>query len=262
VPAAIEPYAATLGARATEEPIGGDPAFSLQLNAINFGSGWFPTLHKPPGLSGYRTVEAGLRAHGPWAADELPGLTAAAVADVLGQDPDHELMQLFAAALRELGEHVIAWHGSSFARLATAHDDAAGLAEELATLPMWRDVSTYDGDEVPFFKRAQIAAAALHTRGRDRLTIFADNLVPHVLRIDGVLEFDAELVGRIDAEELIEHGSPEEVEIRACALHAVELLVAAHGATTAADADWVLWERGAEPRYKAHPRHRARTTAY
>ena len=46
-------------------------AFSLQLNAINFGSGWFPTLRKPPGLSGFRTVEAGLRKRGPWTAQEL-----------------------------------------------------------------------------------------------------------------------------------------------------------------------------------------------
>jgi hypothetical protein len=58
------------------------------------------------------------------------------------------------------------------------------------------------------------------------------------------------------------HGSPEEVEIRACALHATELLVAAHGATTAAAADNWLWNRGAGERYKAAPRHRSRTTAY
>jgi hypothetical protein len=83
-----------------------------------------------------------------------------------------------------------------------------------------------------------------------------------VLRIDGVLEFDAALVQRIDAGALIEHDSPEEVEIRACAVHAVELLVQAHGATTATAVDNVLWHRGGGPRYKAHPRHRARTTAY
>jgi hypothetical protein len=171
-------------------------------------------------------------------------------------------MALFADALRELGRHVLERHDGSFEALASAHGDAVALAEELAQLLMWRDVSAYDGFEVPFFKRAQIAAAALVQPGRERLTIFADNLVPHVLRIDGVLEFDSDLVARIDAEELLEHGSPEEVEIRACAVHAVELLVAAHGSTTAADADWVLWERGAQPRYKAHPRHRARTTAY
>ena len=112
------------------------------------------------------------------------------------------------------------------------------------------------------YKRAQIAAADLRRPGVERLTIFADNLVPHVLRVDGVLAFDPELVARIDREELIEHNSREEVEIRACAVHAVELMVAAHGRTLAAAADHVLWERGAQARYKARPRHRARTTAY
>ena len=66
-----------------------------------------------------------------------------------------------------------------------------------------------------------------------------------MLRLDGVLTFDAALVRRIDAGTLIEHDSPEEVEIRACALHAVELLVAAHGATTATAVDHALWNRGA-----------------
>ncbi len=134
--------------------------------------------------------------------------------------------------------------------------------------PTWYDISPYDGEAIPFFKRAQIAAADLALSGLtdpgglDQLTLFADNLVPHVLRIDGVLAFDDELVARIDAGTLIEHDSPEEVEIRAVALHAVELLVAAHGATTATAVDNVLWHRGAGSVYKAHPRHRARTTAY
>src|SRR3982074_2264851 len=34
-------------------------AFWLTLDAINFGSGWFPTLRKRPGRSGYFTVAAG-----------------------------------------------------------------------------------------------------------------------------------------------------------------------------------------------------------
>ena len=142
------------------------------------------------------------------------------------------------------------------------------LAEHLAGLPTWLDISPYDGAPVPFFKRAQLAAADLHLQGIApaadvaALTLFADNLVPHVLRIDGVLELDPELVARIDRGELIAHDSAEEVEIRACALHAVELLVAAHEATTATAVDNALWRRGGEPRYKAHPRHRARTTAY
>ena len=122
---------------------------------------------------------------------------------------------------------------------------------------------------MPLFKRAQIAAADLANSGitsragLERLTLFADNLVPHVLRLDGVLAFDDDLTAKIDAGTRLEHDSQEEVEIRAVALHAVELLVAAHPhRTTASALDWVLWTRGAAPRYKARPRHRARTTAY
>jgi hypothetical protein len=245
-------------------------AFGLQLNAVNFGSGWFPTLRKPEGLSGFRTVEAGLKARGAWTAQALTQVDAAeAAATFGGQDPEHPLMALFAPALRELGEHVLADHGGSFVALARCGDGSAvALAERLATLPTWFDISPYDGAQVPFFKRAQLAAADLHLQGiapaRDigALTLFADNLVPHVLRLDGVLAFDDDLVARIDAGELIEHDAPEEVEIRACAVHAVELLVAAHGATTATAVDNALWHRGGAPRYKARPRHRARTTAY
>ena len=48
-------------------------------------------------------------------------------------------------------------------------------------------------DDPGFFKRAQIAANDLVLAGVaefadiDRLTVFADNLLPHVLRLDGVL---------------------------------------------------------------------------
>jgi hypothetical protein len=277
VDAAIPAYARTLPAESPPAPDlapgASDEeraAFGLQLNAVNFGSGWFPTLRKPAGLSGFRTVEAGLKARGPWSAEALTRIDAAeAAATFGGQEPGHELMALFARALNELGEHVLDRHGGSFAALARCGEgSAAAFAERLATLPTWHDVSPYEGVPVPFFKRAQLAAADLHLQGiapaRDvaALTLFADNLVPHVLRIDGVLELDDRLVARIDRGEQIEHDSPEEVEIRACAVHAVELLVAAHEGTTATAVDNALWHRGGEPRYKAHPRHRARTTAY
>jgi putative queuosine salvage protein len=266
----IEPYARTLGGESPPAPdLEGASdeeraAFSLELNAINFGSGWFPTLRKRPGVSGFRTVEAGLRARGPWTAEELRGLTREAVAETLGQDPGHELMGHFARHLNELGERI----GGSFAAFARSAGTVEELAAALAQWPTWHDVSPYRGDTVPFFKRAQIAAAdlalsGLATRdGLERLTLFADNLVPHVLRLDGVLEFEPNLVARIDAERLIEHDSPEEVEIRATALHAVDLLVRAHGATTATAVDYILWHRGAGARYKARPRHRARCAAY
>jgi hypothetical protein len=266
---AIPAYAASLtlsGPAGAAPEVPNAAAFWLTLNAINFGSGWFPTLQKRAGLSGYGTIEAGIRerfeGRGPWSPAELSGIQAAEIASVLGQDPRHELIALFAASLRDLGIRI-----SDFDAAARA-DSAVALATRLGGWACFADVSSYDGEPVPFYKRAQIAVADL-ARARvidppdvDRLTMFADNLVPHVLRLDGILAFEPELVARIDRGELIEHGSPEEVEIRACSVHAVELLVAARGDTCPALVDQLLWNRGAGPRYKSAPRHRSRTTAY
>jgi hypothetical protein len=178
-------------------------------------------------------------------------------------------MALFARSLNDLGRRVISEGGGRFASVVdAAGGSAVALALRLGGWKCFDDVSWYGGLRVPFLKRAQIAAADLARAGVasfddiDQLTMFADNLVPHVLRLDGVLWFDPSLVARIEREELIEHGSPEEVEIRACALHAVELIVAARPGSCAAQVDQLLWERGGQPRYKAVARHRSRCTAY
>ncbi len=248
-------------------------AFWLTLDAINFGSGWFPTLRKRPGRSGYFTVASGIRerfaAAGPWPPEALTKISASEIAATLGQDPDHELMELFARSLRDLGAHVTEQHHGRFAAVADhAGGSAVALAGYLGQWDSFADTSNYDELLVPFLKRAQIAAADLARAGvaafgdLDGLTAFADNLVPHVLRLDGILRFDPELIGRIERQALIEHGSAEEVEIRACAVHAVELLVAQRADSCAADIDQLLWCRGQGPRYKAAPRHRSRCTAY
>jgi hypothetical protein len=248
-------------------------AFWLTLDAINFGSGWFPTLRKRDGRSGYFTIAAGLRdrfrARGPYPADELATIDAAAIATTLGQDPDHELMTLFARSLNDLGRNLATDHDGRFAAVIDAAESSAvALVDELRGWQCFADSSRYDDLDVPFLKRAQIAAADLARAGvaafrdLDCLTMFADNLVPHVLRIDGLLRYDAGLLNRIERGELIEHGSPEEVEIRACALHAVGLVAAERAGAREADIDSVLWHRGQEPRYKDSPRHRSRCTAY
>jgi putative queuosine salvage protein len=278
---AIAAYASALpladGPQGDEQPRLRDreqlAAFWLQLNAINFGSGWFPTLRKRNGRSGYSTIAAALhdraQRDGPWSAAQLTELDAAAVADVLGQPAVHELMALYAASLSQLGELVFdEYRGSFTAVVDAARGSAVELATRLGAWPCFADSSRYEELEIPFLKRAQIAAADLDRAGVagfddiERLTMFADNLVPHVLRLDGVLSFDPQLVERIDRSELIEHGSREEVEIRACAVHAVEQIVAARPGSCAAAVDQLLWLRGRGVRYKSSPRHRSRCTAY
>jgi hypothetical protein len=260
-------------------------AFVVTLDAINFGSGYFPYLKKRGSLSGYFTVASALtdhfRANGPIGADALTRLTARDCAAIFGQaldgGPVAELMGLFAAALNDLGWYLqVRFDGRFTALIEAAEGSAERLVGLLAEMPFFKDVQRYGVLEVPFYKRAQLTAAdlAIAFRGGgygafgdlDRLTIFADNLVPHVLRVDGVLRYAPALLDRINAGELIAAGSPEEVEIRACALHAVERLVATLRASgkgvTAMGLDYLLWNRGQGPAYKALPRHRTRTVYY
>ena len=260
-------------------------AYILTLDAINFGSGYFPYLAKRPGHSGYFTIASFLRENweteGPWDAHRLAATSADDCARVMNQNPGvpevAELMSLFSRALNDLGEFLLnRFDGDPTGPIVAANRSAARLAETLIEMPLYRDVSHYAGFEVPFYKRAQLTSADLAAvfKGEgygkfadlDQLTIFADNLVPHVLRREGVLVYAPALGARIDAGELLEAGSPEEVEIRAAAVHAVEwcvgLLRKAEVKITARQLDTVLWTRGQLAEMKAHPRHRTRTTNY
>src|SRR5215208_2098081 len=192
-------------------------AYMLTLDTINFGSGWFPTLQKRSGLSGYYTIARGLaerfRERGPWSPAELRAIDPAELAEVFGQEAGHELMDLYAEALRSLGAFL-------------AGRTAIEVVDDL-----------------------------------DELTIFADNVVPHVLRVDGVLVYDGPLAGYIERGELIPPGSVNEMEIRACAVHACVQMAERLGVPERTLDTW-LWDRGREPRYKALPRHRSRTVYY
>ncbi|HET6949249.1 MAG TPA: queuosine salvage family protein [Acidimicrobiales bacterium] len=254
-------------------------AHVLAWNAVNFGSGWFPRLAKRPGLSGARTLAAGLHDHvarsGPPAAGWLAAADAATCAAVFGQPhpgPVDDLLALFARAWRDLGALLTdRYDGSAATLVRDAGGSADRLVATLGDMPLARDVATYGGAEVAFYKRAQITVSHLARAfggtgpGRfddvDELTAFADNLVPHVLRMAGVLVYDDGLADRIARGVLLRPGSPAEVEIRACGVHAVELLAARTGRAPAA-LDNALWQRGQDPAIKAVPRHRCRCTFY
>jgi hypothetical protein len=240
-------------------------SYLLTLDAVNFGSGWFPTLRKRQAggrpVSGYFTVAWALadqfRAHGPWTNAQLRALRADDVARVLGQAPDHELMALYAQALRSLGSFL--GERSALDVVQQARGSAVALAETLAGgMAMFHDPG--------FFKRAQIVASDLALAGvaefsdLDRLTIFADNLVPHVLRCDGVLVYDERLAARIDAGLPLRMGAQER-EIRGCAVHACRLIAERLGVDERT-LDQRVWHRGQAPAYKARPRHRCHTVYY
>jgi Potential Queuosine, Q, salvage protein family len=260
----------------------GEPAdvadYMLTLDAINFGSGWFPTLRKRTAdgkpVSGYFTVSWALadhvRAHGPPTSRWLSQVSTVEIAAILDQPADLELMSLYAQALRALGHFLAERPVGATRRASRALDlvaEAGGSAPRLAEM-LAGGMAMFD--DRGFYKRAQIVPNDLALAGvaefadLDRLTIFADNLVPHVLRCDGVLVYDDELAARIDRGERLTLGGAER-EIRACAVHACEL-ISQHTGVPARMIDTWLWTRGQAggrgTQYKARPRHRCRCVFY
>ena len=237
--------------------------YVLVLDAINFGSGWFASLRVPRGESATTALTRRLTDHarergGTWTAGELRRIGPAGVGDVLGQDPDHPLVALYADALNQLG----GWLGDRDAlqAIAAAGGSAERLAAQLAAgMPFF--------DDVGFYKRAQITVNDLALAGvaafadLDRLTAFADNLVPHVLRGEGMLVYAPALAERVDAGLPLPAGGGMEREIRACAVQACELLAARWGVPARTLDNW-LWNRGQAPGHDDPPPHRTRTVFY
>ena len=235
--------------------------YMLTVDAVNFGSGWFPTLNKRPGCSGYMTIAWAIadrfRAGGAWSNDELRAMRADELADDARPAPRPRAdgaLRPGAARARAVPRR---------ARRGRGGRRGGGSAERFAT--MLASGMTLFADR-GFYKRAQIAAADLALAGvasfgdLHRLTIFADNLVPHVLRCDGVLRYDERLAAHIDAGLPLRPGQQER-EIRACAVHACELIAQRSGVAPYELDNW-LWNRGQEPAIKATPRHRCRTVYY
>jgi hypothetical protein len=234
--------------------------YVLVLDTINFGSGWFPTLRHGSTEAMTERLTAFVRERGgaPWWGPELGALGAAELAAVFDEDAAHPLMALYAEGLTQLG--AFAGGRDALEVIAAADGSAARLAAQLA-----EGMAFFD--DTGFFKRAQITANDLVLASVaafddvDELTVFADNFLPHVLRLDGVLVVDEALAARIDRGALLEPGGAEERELRACAVHACEGLATRLGVPPRLLDNW-LWNRGCEPAYLAWPAHLARTVFY
>jgi len=115
------------------------------------------------------------------------------------------------------------------------YDNGNGLIERLVKeFPRFNDVSLLDGHEIKFYKLAQLGIwmlyATLHKAGKFRLddpqkmTAFADYIVPVGLRLMGITSYSKELEYAINTYQLIPRDSRWEIEIRAHCLYATALL--------------------------------------
>lgn len=273
----------TLGAGQTAED---RAAYVVALDAINFGSGYFKTAQENGAALEYAELAIALRRAFDAQFLDTPqkwvSVTAAdchkifAIEEGLNPDTD-ALMALYATHLCEAGSYLLReYDGKAMALVEAADRSAARLAALVAAWPGFQDVADYDGLVVPIYKRAQILAADMHLAlggagpaefdDLDTLTIFADNMVPHVLRHDGILEYAPPLAAAIEAGEILKAGSAFEVELRAVSIHAVECLKDAARALgkdiSSLDLDRIIWNRGYEQAFFSKPPHRTMTVWY
>lgn len=115
------------------------------------------------------------------------------------------------------------------------YDRGNGIIERLVKeFPRFNDVSIFDSHEIKFYKLAQLGVwmlySTLHRSGKFRLddpekmSAFADYIVPVALRLLGITCYSKELEAAINTYELIARDSTREIEIRAHCLYATALL--------------------------------------
>lgn len=115
------------------------------------------------------------------------------------------------------------------------YDKGNGLVERLAgEFPRYNDVSLYDGHEIKFYKLTQLGFWQIYSGlcpGRgfriddiQKMTAFADYIVPVALRLMGMTSYSPALEHAIDTYQIISRDSTQEIEIRAHCLYATALL--------------------------------------
>jgi hypothetical protein len=263
--------------------------YILLLDALNFcfwvdpGQPRWRVLYRDRWFNGYKALSVALGR----ALDEgfpltsartLAQLSASELAHILRGEGEIPMLDERLAHARQIGRGLLERYDGDFTQ---AVRSAQGSATALTTLiardfPCFFDVSHYRGRAIPLYKRAQITvvdlAGSLGFEGLgafvdlDQLTAFADYKIPQVLRSLGILTYAPALAERVDAQQLLPPGSPEEVEIRAGMVWAVELVrreMASLGRVLKAyEIDWFLWNLGQSPLPAEKPYHRVRTVFY
>ncbi|MBW2004799.1 MAG: queuosine salvage family protein [Deltaproteobacteria bacterium] len=264
-------------------------AYLLVLDSINFcfwpapGEVKLEVQYKSETLSGYYALAACLKK----ALDSgvpitrakyLAELSLDKFRQILGGKGELQLMEARAHILNELGAFLITKYNGEANRLVESAGNSAlnlvGLLVE--NLPSFRDVAKYHGKKIYFYKRAQIFVADLYAafggkgwgyfKDIDYLTAFADYKLPQVLRHVGIFQYSPSMEHKVDQGIFLEAGSPEEIEIRANTIWAVELIrqeLRRLGKDIRAfEIDWILWNLGQESQFKAKPYHRTVTIYY
>lgn len=211
-------------------------------------------------------------------ADRLENITGPDLRTILHWPRELPLEDERARLLQEVGvELKRSFDGKAANLVVAANGSAVTLVNMIAShFPGFRDHCVYKGHQVFLYKRAQIFVADLWGAFKggglgafkdiESITMFADYIVPAILRDLGVLSYSPSLASMVDSFKELPCGTEEEVEIRACTIIAVEklreLLRAKFGRQIlSVQLDWWLWSVGISFQSKLRY-HRTHTIYY
>ena len=182
---------------------------------------------------------------------------------------------------REVGKVLYNKYNGHFYNLAEVSgnrlfNNGEGMVERLVSdFPSFDDSWEHGRKKAIFNKRAQLVCATLYLNFNgqkpfrfediNKLTVFADYVLPKGLRDLGIISYNDSLAKRIDKQKLIEAGSREELEIRAATVHAADLLIKEinkyrnNDKINALHLDFKLWS---ESRVTKGYHHLTKTIAY
>ena len=249
----------------------GEPKWGVQING-NFYDGSSGMLRAVK-----KAIENGFNLLDP---KYLKDLSEDDLAKILKGNVEIPLFQKRLDLLRELGKNLLEKYEGIFKNVVEkAGGEAVKIVEMLASdFPkVFNDIANYHGQEVKFYKRAQLVPAhlfdlskfgliSISLKGYNELTAFADYKVPQLLRKFGILEYTNELASKIDNKVEIPIGSDEEIEIRANTIWAIELatkiLREKFPQANAAKVDGIFWFKGQIKSPDDKPYHRTKTIWY
>ena len=115
------------------------------------------------------------------------------------------------------------------------YDNGNGLIDRLVKeFARFSDVSQYEGHAIKFYKLSQLGiwfvysslrkSNQFHIEDIEKMTAFADYMVPVALRLLGITSYSKELEHAINTYQMVPRDSPWEVEIRAHCVYATALL--------------------------------------
>jgi hypothetical protein len=143
------------------------------------------------------------------------------------------------AVLQDVGRVLAAKYDGRFVNFVRScspklYDGGNGYIERMTMeFPRFNDVSRYDGHEIKFYKLAQLGIWMASRQVRnggfrledpEKVTAFADYIVPAALRVMGMTSYSAALEHTINTYQLVPRDSTQEIEIRAHCLYATALL--------------------------------------